>query len=63
MKSRKHHRVAKREVEVKNVQRTLRKERKVILGVIFFIFAVVWLEGFLIGSLLCKKASRNISCV
>lgn len=63
MKHQKHYRVAKREAEVKNVTRTIRKEKKTILIALIAIFSIVWLEGFIIGNILGKKASTKITCV
>ena len=63
MSSRKHYRVAKQEAEVKNVKRLVRREKKGILVVVFIVFAIVWLEGFVIGNLIGKKAGTKITCV
>ena len=63
MKHRKHHRVAKREAEVRNVHRLIRKEKKTIAAAVFLLIAAVWLEGFVIGALIGKKAGKRSTCV
>lgn len=63
MKQRKHYRVAKREAEVRNVKRILRREKKSILVTLVVAVAFIWLEGFLIGALVGKKVGKRSTCV
>lgn len=63
MKHQKHHRVAKREAEVRNVHRLIRRERKVIAAAVVTLIALLWLDGFIVGSLVGKKVGKKSTCV